>query len=404
VRVEEYINAFDYRYEQPDAGQDFLLSVEGGPSPYNPRNDLIQVGVQARTVDQEERKPASLTFVVDTSGSMQIESRLNTVKQALKLLVGQMRADDRISIVSFGTGARLVLPPTNGSDRQRIVAAIDSLTTEGSTSIDAGLGEGFRAAQQAFREGAINMVLLCTDGVANNGVSDAEGLLNKYRQFLARGIQLSVFGFGMGNYNDVILEKLGAGGNGSYAYVDSADEARRVFVQNLTGTLLSVAREAKIQVDFNAEVVSRYRLLGYENRDVADADFRNDKADGGEVGAGQSVTALYEVTRKPDARGQVANVTIRYQTPDRSRALEASRTLQSDAVRSNMRETSRRFQLVTSVAQFAEVLKKSFWARGITLQDVARGTSDRFPEDNAEDVRELRELIQKAAAISEAKR
>jgi Ca-activated chloride channel family protein len=402
VRVEEYVNAFDYHYPTPDAERDFAIYLEGGPSPYNARNDLLQVGIQARSVASEERSTAALTFVIDTSGSMNIESRLATVKRALRLLVEQMRADDSIGIVTFGSDARVVLPPTTGSNRQRILSTIDGLETDGSTSIDAGLREGFKIADQAFKPGQINMLLLCTDGVANNGVSDADGLLAKYRPFLQKGIQLSAFGFGMGNYNDVMLEKLGDKGNGSYAYIDSLDAARRVFVQNLTGTLQTVARDAKIQVDFNPDVVSRYRLLGYEDRDVADKDFRNDRVDGGEVGAGQSVTALYEITRKPGARGTAASAHIRYQTPDRARTLEQSRHIATESIGAEGRTVSPAFVLASTTCQFAELLAHNYWARTITLRDVATTANTRFADSTDPAIRELATLLQKAAALSPA--
>lgn len=395
VRVEEFLNSFDYRYPVENE-RDFQIYVEGGPSPYNARNELVQVGIQARQVPSEQRKPAALTFVIDTSGSMDIQNRLQNVKRSLRLLVDQMRPDDSIAIVSFGSTARTVLGPTRGSDKQRLIGAIDGLRTDGATSIDAGLGEGFRNAEAAFNNNGINMVLLCTDGVANNGVTDAEGLLNKYRAPLGKGIQLSVFGFGMGNYNDVILEKLANKGNGSYAYLDSVEQARRVFVQNLTGTLQTIGRDAKIQVDFNPDVVSRYRLLGYENRDVADNDFRNDKVDGGEVGSGQSVTALYEITRKPGTSGNIGTVHIRYQSVDRKQALEQERPITNDVVRT---EVSERLQLAGTVAQFAEVLKHSFWARGISLTDLNGRANAQLGRANDPQVRELLSLMQRAASL-----
>jgi Ca-activated chloride channel family protein len=400
VRVEEYVNAFDYQYPQPEGDQNFAIYVEAGPSPYNPRNDLVQVGIQARRIAATDRKPAALTFVIDTSGSMAIESRLGTVKNALRLLVEQLRPSDSIGIVTFGSEARVVLPPTSGSNKQRILSTIEALKTDGATSIDAGLGQGFKIAEEAFEPDRINMILLCTDGVANNGVTNAEGLLNKYRSFLQKGIQLSVFGFGMGNYNDVILEQLGDKGNGSYAYIDSVEAARRVFVQNLVGTLQTVARDAKIQVDFNPDVISRYRLLGYEDRDVADTDFRNDKVDGGEVGAGQSVTALYEVTRKPGAQGTAATVHIRYQTPDRKQSIEQARELSTEAIRTDPNGLSPRYVQAATVAGFAEVLRHSYWARDISLQDVARAANTRLGTSTDGAVRELVSLTQRAASLA----
>ena len=357
----------------------------------------MQIGINARAIDTESRKPANLSFVIDTSGSMGIETRLNTVKQALRLRVDQMRPDDRIGIVSFGSNASVLLQPTpvTAATKQRILTVVDGLSTSGSTSIDAGLNEGFRIADAAYQADHVNMVLLCTDGVANNGVSDADGLLSKYRRYLDKGIQLSTFGFGMGNYNDVMLEKLGNRGNGSYAYIDTLQQARRVFVDNLTGTLQTIARDAKIQVDFNPGAVARYRLLGYEDRDVADNDFRNDRVDGGEVGAGQSVTALYEITRKGDAQGRVATVHIRYQTPDRQRALEQAR----DLLPADLSHGSSRIVLAGLVAEFAEVLKHSYWARGITLAQVADAAGARLAESSDPQVRELIGLMRRAAAL-----
>jgi Ca-activated chloride channel family protein len=406
VRVEEFLNAFDYHYPTPPegSGEDFTLYLEAGQSPFNARNDLVQVGIQARPVSSENRKPASLTFVVDTSGSMSIESRLGTVKRALHLLVDQMRPDDRVALVTFGSSAREVLPPTAGSNKQRILQAVDALATDGSTSIEAGLDKGFDSAEHAYSADHINMVLLCTDGVANNGVSDAEGLLRKYRSHLDRGIQLSVFGFGMGNYNDAMLEKLGDRGNGSYAYIDSIDAARRVFVERLTGTLQTVGRDAKIQVDFNPDVVERYRLLGYEDRHVADKDFRNDKVDGGEVGAGQSVTALYEVTRKAGAgAGPAATVHIRYQLPDRSRALEQAATLSSSALgRPSDAPGSARFALARAVAEYAEILKHTYWSRGLTLHAFVPAALSRLESNTDPTVKELSSLMQKAMSLEPA--
>jgi Ca-activated chloride channel family protein len=401
VRVEEFVNSFTYHYPPPSAGQDFSLAVDAAPSPYNPRNDLVLIGIQARTVAAQDRQPASLTFVIDTSGSMAIESRLGTVKQALRLLVAELRADDTVGVVEFGTDARVVLPPTSGADKERILRAVDSLQTSGSTSIDAGLREGFKLAEQAFRPDGINRLLLCTDGVANNGVTSADALLAKYQAYLQKGMGLSAFGFGMGNYNDVLLEQLGDHGHGSYAYVDSLDEAHRVFVQDLTGTLQTIGRDAKVQVDFDPAVVSRYRLLGYENRALDSKDFRNDRAGGGEVGSGQSVTVLYEITRTTDVLpGTAATVRIRYRAPEGGQALEQAVQLPTSAFHASLEGASPQLRLASTAALFAEVLKHTYWAKQLSLQEVERAATQRLADVRDDQTTELLGLIHKAASLA----
>jgi Ca-activated chloride channel family protein len=369
VRVEEYVNFFDYQYPAPADGRDFAIALEAGPSVFaSEPYDMVQIGIQARTIAAENRKPAHLTFVIDVSGSMQEDNRIGVVRQALALLVEQMTQEDTIAIAVYGDQGREILPPTPGSDKQRILDALDRLSDGGSTNAEAGLDVGFALANQVFNGEHINMVLLCSDGVANNGITDPDMILQKFSQYIDRGIQLSTFGFGMGNYNDILMEQLANKGDGAYAYIDDLDEAKRIFVANMTGTLQSIARDAKIQVEFNPAVVSRYRLLGYENRAVADNDFRNDEVDAGEVGAGHSVTALYEVKRIPGAQGPLATVRIRYQPVDRTEVVEEAATLDSSQIQQELSATSPRFRLALSVAQYAELLRHSYWSKGETLE------------------------------------
>ncbi|MBA3468932.1 MAG: von Willebrand factor type A domain-containing protein [Herpetosiphonaceae bacterium] len=405
VRVEEYLNYFNYEYPQPETG-DFAIYTEAGPSPFGGDGyELVQIGIQGRTVDSVDRKPAALTFVIDVSGSMATENRLETVKQALALLVGEMRADDTIAIAVYGSEARAVLDVTSGADKGRILAAINNLQSEGSTNVQAGLRVGFGLADEAFKADGINLLLLCSDGVANNGVTDPEALIDQYRAYFDRGVQLSSYGFGMGNYNDVLMETLANQGNGAYAYIDTLDEAERVFVQNLTSTLQTIARDAKIQVEFNPAVVKRYRLVGYENRDVADEDFRNDTVDAGEVGAGHSVTALYEIKRFPEAAGDLANVRIRYQKPDGGNVVEEAQTLTTSSLRAAVADTTPRFKLATSVAQYAELLRHSQWTQGQSLEDVlglAQQAARGF--NNNADVAEFFELLARASSLAPVRR
>jgi Ca-activated chloride channel family protein len=402
VRVEEYLNYFNYQYPQPDAGSNFAIYTETAPSPWGGRGyEMLQVGLQARSIAEEDRAPTSLTFVIDVSGSMAREDRLGTVKQALSLLVEQMRDDDTIGIVVYGDYAESVLPPTSGASKRRILNAINQLEPSGSTNVEAGLDIGFAQADEAFLRSGSNMILLCSDGVANNGVTDPQALLAKYERYTGKGIKLATFGFGMGNYNDVLMEQLADAGNGFYSYIDSMDEARRLFVDNLVGTLQLVARDAKIQVEFNPEVVLRYRLVGYENRDVADQDFRNDAVDAGEVGAGHSVTALYEIQRLPDSEGDVATVRIRYHKPNNTAVIEEAQTVNSRTTARTLDDTSPRFRLAVSVAQYAELLRYSRWARGTVLENVV-GTAHTAAQQlgNDQDVREFVSLLDQAAALA----
>lgn len=380
VRVEEFVNYFDPSYAGPAEGEGaFAIHLEGAEAPFGgERYHLVRVGIQGRQVHAEDRKDAVLTFVIDVSGSMDRENRLGLVKRALHVLVDELRPTDTVGIVVYGERAWTVLQSTSAEDRDRIVRAIDSLRTQGSTYAEDGLREGFKMANRAFQEGAINRVILCSDGVANVGRTGADSILEVIGEYAGDDITLSTVGFGLGNYNDVLMEKLADKGNGNYAYVDTIDEARRIFTADgLTATLQVIARDSKIQVEFNPEVVSRYRLLGYENRAVADEDFRNDEVDAGEVGAGHHVTALYEVkfhrmlaTEGTTPMGHMLTVRVRYQDPDSLLVHEVARELWRDDLRANFAETSPSFQLAAAVAEYAEILRGSYWAQESSLSDV----------------------------------
>ncbi|MCA0350696.1 MAG: von Willebrand factor type A domain-containing protein [Chloroflexi bacterium] len=370
VRVEEYLNAFDYEYPQPEDG-DFAIYSEVAPSPFGgPNYELVQIGIQARSIEVADRKPAALTFVIDTSGSMAQDNRLEMVKNALIYLAGQLEPDDSLAIVAFNDGMRVVLNPTSGANQMDIITAINSLEPAGSTNAEAGLYKGFELAWQAYKPEGINRILLCSDGVANSGMTEPSQLLATFQQYLDAGVQLSTYGVGMGNYNDILLEQLADKGDGNYAYFDSADEAQRLFGEQLTGSLQTIGREAKIQVNFDPNVVKRYRLIGYENRAVADSDFRNDSVDGGEVGAGHSVTALYEIKRHPEAQGPIAQVNIRYISMDTNAPVEESLNISTAQIHRSFDRASARMHLATSVAEYAELLRHSRWNNGTDILDV----------------------------------
>lgn len=401
VRVEEYVNYFEQAYERPEEGA-FAIHLEGAPSPYgaNERYRLVRVGLQGYEVPDESRPDAMLIFVIDVSGSMNRENRLELVKDALATLVDNLRPTDRIGIVVYGSNARVVLPPTPVDARRSILSAIESLQPEGSTNAEAGLRVAYELAEEYAQPGAINRLILCSDGVANVGNTAAESIL----QHAEEGIYLSTFGFGMGNYNDVLMEQLADQGDGSYAYIDTLREAERVFSNQLTSTLLTIAKDAKIQVEFNPAVIDRYRLLGYENRDVADEDFRNDDVDAGEIGAGHSVTALYEVRAAENAPLNQPAMTarVRYADPDTDEVTEIERSISLAEFHEEFEEASPRFQLSTVVAEYAEILRGSYWAQENDLQKLvpdARRVAEYLIDD--EDVQEFANLVVTAAGLEE---
>ena len=397
VRVEEFVNAFDYDYLPPST-EAFAVHVEGAPSRFGDgkRLQLLRIGVQGRIVPDENRKDAMLTFVIDVSGSMDMENRLGLVKRALTLLVEQLRPSDKVAIVVYGSQARTVLPHTGINGREEILAAIHSLTPGGVTNAEEGLRLGYELALQNARVGNINRVILCSDGVANVGETGPDAILREIRSHVQEGIMLTTVGFGMGNYNDVLMEQLANNGNGNYAYVDTLTEAKRVFVENLTGTLQLIAKDAKVQVDFNPQVVSRFRLLGYENRRLDHEDFRDDKADGGEIGSGHSVTALYEIKLHEGATGQLATVFIRHEDPDTHRISETNEDFFTTQLKRTFEGASPEFQLAATLAEFAEILRESFWAQEGSLEAVSQSIEGIAPQIRNERVDELRHLVNQA--------
>jgi Ca-activated chloride channel homolog len=399
VRVEEYINYFNQGYPYPPEGQAFGINIDGGPSPFeeNQNYQIMRVGLQGYAVSSEERKDVSLTFVIDVSGSMNMDNRLGLVKHSLELLVKQLRPSDRVSIVIYGTEAEVVLEPTAGDRTQKIMRAIGRLEPGGVTNAEAGLLLGYQMADEAFNPNGINRVILCSDGVANLGETDAGSIWNEIEEYAGKQITLTTVGFGMDNYNDVLMEQLADKGNGFYAYVDNIQEAGRLFIENLTSTLQVIALDARVQVDFNPQVVSRYRLVGFENRAIADQDFRNDDVKAGQVGAGHSVTALYEVKLNPDAQGKIATVYLRWKNPDSLNTMETSQSFYTNQLASSFIRTNPHFQWTVVVAEYAEVLRNSYWAQNISLYDVqaqADRISNRLYED--EDISEFVNLMHQA--------
>ena len=404
VRVEEYVNYFEQGYPIPPAHQAFGISMDAAPSPFTEteRYDMLRVGIQGYQVSEEERKDAALTFVIDVSGSMDMDNRLELVKRSLELLVEQLHRNDTVSIVVYGSNARVVLDPTTGSDTGEILRAIRRLEPEGATNAEEGIRLGYRMAMQAYNPNGINRVILCSDGVANVGNTEADVILSEVKGYVEEGITLATFGFGMDNYNDTLMEQLADNGDGFYAYIDDIDEAQRLFVDELTSTLQTIAMDAKVQVDFNPAVVMRYRLVGFENRAIADDEFRDNTVDAGEIGAGHTVTALYEVKLYPEAYGRVATVYMRWEDPDTRAITEISKDFDASEIAFDFRETDPYFQRAVVVAEFAEILKESYWAEDGSLSAVYK-EAERINEYLYRDdvMKEFVDLVREARRIKE---
>jgi Ca-activated chloride channel family protein len=403
IRVEEFVNYFPTGLAAPTE-EALAIHVDGAPTPFiqNERYQVARVVVQSRAMSAEARPDASLTFVVDVSGSMAIETRLELVKQSLRLLTGQLRATDSVAIVVYGSTARTVLEPTPLSQIEEVMAAIDSLQPEGATNAEAGLLLGYQLARQAFREGGVNRVILASDGVANVGNTGADTILAQIRSEAAGGIQLATLGFGMGNYNDTLMEQLADDGDGFYAYVDTIEEAERLFVDELTSTLVTVALDAKVQVAWEQAAVERYRLIGFENRAIDDDQFRDDSVEAGAIGAGHTVTALYELKLADGASGALGTVSLRWTEPASDEVREISHTHEGAATSESFDAADRHFRLAATAAAFAEVLRDSYWAQQFTLGGVAAEAAARaeeFPDDPV--VSELADLAARAATLGD---
>lgn len=394
VRVEEMVNYFTYDDEAPKTPEaPFKVTTEVAPSPWNADALLMRIAVKAYEVERSERPPANLVFLVDVSGSMGAPDKLPLLKSAFKLLTDRMTSDDRVAMVVYAGAAGVVLDPVSGDQKADIRAALDRLSAGGSTNGGAGIEMAYALARESFIEGGINRVILATDGDMNVGVADFDGLLKMIKHQRASGISLTTLGFGQGNINDRLLEQLADNGNGNYAYIDSLSEARKVLVQELSATLMTVASDVKVQVEFNPATVAEYRLIGYENRLLGEADFANDKVDAGEIGAGHSVTALYEIAlpgssglgleprRYGDASApemtpgafedELAFVKLRYKLPGQTRSVKTSFPVLGESVLARFADASPSMQFAASVAAFAQILKDSPHTGAMTLSQVA---------------------------------
>jgi Ca-activated chloride channel family protein len=325
VRIEEMVNYFRYDYPQPVGDRPFSVTLEAAECPWHSGRRLVRIGLEGRDIDRRERPAGNLVFLIDVSGSMAAANKLPLVKQALAMLVEELTENDSVAIVTYAGDAGVKLPATSGDQKGTILAAIESLSSGGSTHGSAGINLAYEQAAERFIPGGVNRVILATDGDLNVGVTSDEALVDLIKLKAAGGTFLTVLGFGEGNLQDAKMEKIADNGNGIYAYIDGAREARKVLVEQLTGSTITIAKDVKIQVEFNPAQVASYRLIGYENRIMAAEDFRNDRKDAGEIGAGHSVTALYEIELVGDGgEGSAGAEPLKYQATQPKPALEAA--------------------------------------------------------------------------------
>ncbi|MEA5514726.1 vWA domain-containing protein [Nodularia sp. UHCC 0506] len=404
VRIEELINYFTYNYPQPKGDRPFSVNTEVTAAPWNPQHKLVKVGLQGKRLESESLPPSNLVFLIDVSGSMNQPDKLPLVQQSLKLLVNELRPQDRVSLVVYSGNAGLVLPATPGSEKAEILAAIDRLEAGGSTAGGQGIELAYNIAKQNFLKSGNNRVILATDGDFNVGVSSDAELTRLIEQKRDQGIFLTVLGFGTGNYKDGKMEQLANKGNGNYAYIDTLLEAKKVLVNDIRGTLFTIAKDVKIQVEFNPAKVQAYRLIGYENRLLQNQDFNDDRKDAGEIGAGHSLTALYEIiptgaasdvklpeidplryqrsgVTTPDiADNEMMLVKLRYKLPqDNTSQLITQTILDSDFKANQIPSTNLRF--AAAVASFGMVLRDSEYKGNADLDLVMKLATQARGED-----------------------
>lgn len=385
VRIEEFINYFDYSYPQPTTDDPFSVTTELSDCPWNSETKLLLVGLKAEEIQREEREPLNLVFLIDVSGSMFSEDKLPLVQKAFTMLTDNLTEDDRISIVTYAGEERVVLKGTSGADKEKIKEAINSLEAGGSTYGEAGINRAYELAEKYFIKNGNNRVLLATDGDLNVGLSSEEELTELIEEKRESGVFLSVLGFGTGNIKDNRMEALADHGNGNYSYIDSELEAKKVLVEEMSGTLYTVAKDVKIQVEFNPANVSGYRLIGYENRALADEDFADDTKDAGEIGAGHTVTALYEIvpnssgTSIPEAelkyqqntvtgnKNELLTVSLRYKQPDgdTSKLLAVPVTMESYSKKMPANMT-----FAAAAAEFGMVLRGSEYRGSASCEQI----------------------------------
>jgi len=421
VRIEEFLNYFDYGYAPPTDGHPLAVHVEAAACPWRNDHRLVRIGIKGREL-HEDRPSANLVFLVDVSGSMDAPNRLPLVKQGLQMLTERLDERDRVAIVVYAGAAGLVLPSTSAADRDTIRVAIGRLHAGGSTNGGEGIALAYRTALDNFRAGGVNRVILCTDGDFNVGVTSTGDLVRLAERQAQAGVFLTVLGFGIGNHNDALLEQISNKANGNYAFIDSAAEAHKALVQKLSGTLVTIAKDVKIQVEFNPARVAAYRLVGYENRRLADRDFNDDRKDAGEIGAGHTVTALYEVIplgasedtapplldelkyqsptapKRATAGAELLTVKLRYQLPGGGPSTKLAVAVNDPGHR--FEDASVDFRFAAAVACFGMTLRGSRHSGGAGYAEILRIAAAALGGDKSGSRAEFVDLVKQAARLS----
>ena len=398
VRIEELVNYFSYDYPAPTGEHPFSVSLDATPAPWAPSHQLVRIGLLGKQVTLSQQEGVNLVFLVDTSGSMSDANKLPLLRDSLKLLLPKLGARDRVSIVAYAGSAGLVLPATPGDQQATILAALDRLAAGGSTNGGQGIDLAYKVAAEHLIKGGVNRVILCTDGDFNVGTTSRDELVGLVRDKAKTGVFLSVLGFGMGNFKDATLEEIADKGNGNYAYVDTIDEGRKVLVEGL-GTLVTIAKDVKLQVELDPERVQSFRLIGYENRVLSHRDFTDDKKDAGELGSGHTVTALYELVPKATAggsRGNLLSVKLRYKEPDGQVSKELSASLAAERVTAS---PSADLRFAAGVAAFGMMLRGSKHRGAADWKLVTSLLEAGVASDATGRRRELLDLVKKAEPL-----
>ena len=421
VRVEEFVNYFEYDYPQPTDNKPFNVITNSAACPWNEQHQLVQIALQGKKIPFEELPSCNLVFLVDVSGSMDTETKLPLVKRSLKALTKQLRSRDHIALVVYAGAAGQVLPSTSGEEKDKIEDAIDNLKAGGSTAGGAGLELAYKIAEENFESKSSNRIILCTDGDFNIGASSDAEMTRLIESKRDAGIYITVLGFGMGNYKDSKMETIADHGNGNYFYIDNYDEAKKVLVTQLDGTLYTIAKDVKIQVEFNPALVKSYRLIGYENRAMNKEDFANDKKDAGEIGAGHTVTAFYEVDLKNDAdknttadastskysetkikteamtTDELMTVYLRYKLPDENTSTELNAVIKNE--RNNFENTTDDFRFAAAVVQYAMLLRDSQFKGTANLKQVVETAKASKGEDENDYRKDFIEMVEETEGL-----
>ena len=415
VRIEEIVNYFPYSYPLPTSTHPFAIHTQTVDSPWQPEARLIKIGIQAQDLAKKELPPANLVFLVDVSGSMDEPDKLPLVKKTLRILTEQLRPQDKVTLITYADGEALVLPPTSGDNKDEILRAINKLQAGGSTAGESALKMAYEQAQKAYIKNGINRILLATDGDFNVGVSSTDALKSMVAEKRKSGISLTTLGFGTGNYNEDMMEKIADAGDGNYSYIDNEKEAKKVLQHQLTSTLATVAQDVKIQVEFNPATVKEYRLVGYTNRTLRNEDFNNDKADAGDIGSGHSVTAIYEIIpqgkqgwlnesryqKAPAASGgknEYAFVKVRYKLPGQSTSKLIEQAV--PAVSIPLAQADEDTRLALAAASYAQALRGGEYNGKLDWDAIERMAKQAKGKDSFGLQEEFVELVKIAKSLS----